>query len=468
MRITFAVAALVAVLLSGCRQTHTVGQVFDLRSEGERTKEVRFTQTRHIDSVDVLKLDADVWKVEHYRYPDTIKLFVRVVDSSGYVVTHMAPPYKRADAPDYFTKLQETLGASRRFRKTANVSPFTVREFGEADSIPTYISLAIDYSGSMKGAVEYVLYGTEIFLGLTRPCDRVAMTTFHSEITRVFPLSNDTSMMLREYRGYHERGVGLFTKAYDGIMRSLHELDSVPLESPKVMVVFADGDENSSRTKVAEIFEEAVKRNISIYCVGFGYAKDQELADLALYTGGKYYRAYTKSDLLAIMLDIHRSLRNYYLVTYTPPTYDGLHTVDVTIDVPGRDTMIARGMYDKTPVNPINVTDEFSKPILFAYNSSVIDSTSMYLLDEIADNLERFERVVLEIQGHTDNIGGEEFNLKLSQARAESVRDALVQRGISEKRLRTRGMGLSMPVASNDTEEGRASNRRTVFKILRK
>ena len=65
-------------------------------------------------------------------------------------------------------------------------------------------------------------------------------------------------------------------------------------------------------------------------------------------------------------------------------------------------------------------------------------------------------------------IGGEEFNQGLSEARANAVRDAMIARGISPNRLRARGFGLTVPVASNDTEEGRAKNRRTVFRILRK
>jgi outer membrane protein OmpA-like peptidoglycan-associated protein len=116
----------------------------------------------------------------------------------------------------------------------------------------------------------------------------------------------------------------------------------------------------------------------------------------------------------------------------------------------------------------MDVTDEFSKPILFAYNSAEIDSSTFFHLDELADNLQRFERVVLEVQGHTDSVGGEVYNQTLSLARAESVRAALVLRGIEEIRLRVRGLGMSMPVATNETAEGRARNRRTVFKILRK
>ena len=76
---------------------------------------------------------ADVWKVEHYTYPDSIRLFVRVLDSNGYVVTHMADPYKAPDAPDYFPNVVETLGTKRK-NKRVPVSPYSVREFGEQDS----------------------------------------------------------------------------------------------------------------------------------------------------------------------------------------------------------------------------------------------------------------------------------------------------------------------------------------------
>ncbi len=69
-----------------------------------------------------------------------------------------------------------------------------------------------------------------------------------------------------------------------------------------------------------------------------------------------------------------------------------------------------------------------------------------------------------EIAGHTDNTGTEEGNLKLSQERAEAVKTFLVKYyGISPERLVARGYGDSQPVASNDTEEGRAQNRRVVF-----
>ncbi len=77
-------------------------------------------------------------------------------------------------------------------------------------------------------------------------------------------------------------------------------------------------------------------------------------------------------------------------------------------------------------------------------------------------------KLKIEIQGHTDNVGGLEVNQTLSEKRANAVKQALVSRGIEEGRIRTRGFGLTMPLASNDTEEGRAKNRRTQFVILAK
>ena len=72
----------------------------------------------------------------------------------------------------------------------------------------------------------------------------------------------------------------------------------------------------------------------------------------------------------------------------------------------------------------------------------------------------------IEISGHTDNQGGEAYNQKLSENRAKSVFEYLLNNGIDKSRLSYKGYGEEKPVDSNDTEEGRANNRRTEFKIL--
>lgn len=72
----------------------------------------------------------------------------------------------------------------------------------------------------------------------------------------------------------------------------------------------------------------------------------------------------------------------------------------------------------------------------------------------------------VEIGGHTDNVGSDESNMKLSHDRAKSVRNYLVKAGIKSERLEAKGYGETQAVADNETEEGRKANRRTEFVVL--
>jgi outer membrane protein OmpA-like peptidoglycan-associated protein len=109
------------------------------------------------------------------------------------------------------------------------------------------------------------------------------------------------------------------------------------------------------------------------------------------------------------------------------------------------------------------------RQVSFATGSDEILPNSEPLLLEVADAMLRNPDVELvEIQGHTDNRGGHELNMKLSQLRAESVRRWLVQHGVEPARLTAKGYGPTRPVAPNITAYNRARNRRVQFKILRR
>ena len=103
--------------------------------------------------------------------------------------------------------------------------------------------------------------------------------------------------------------------------------------------------------------------------------------------------------------------------------------------------------------------------IFFATNSYTLTDESKRLIDLFADFLEHNPAVKAEIQGHTDDIGNDNDNLILSDRRAQSVYNYLIEKGISKNRIRYKGYGESRPVAPNTTPEGRAKNRRTVFLI---
>ena len=98
--------------------------------------------------------------------------------------------------------------------------------------------------------------------------------------------------------------------------------------------------------------------------------------------------------------------------------------------------------------------------IYFASGSSTISAKSYMVLDEVVASLVGYPEVKITIQGYTDSVGKESLNLRLSQERAESVMNYFIGKGIDRNRLKAVGFGELNPVASNDTKDGRAKNRR--------
>ena len=105
------------------------------------------------------------------------------------------------------------------------------------------------------------------------------------------------------------------------------------------------------------------------------------------------------------------------------------------------------------------------KNIFFETNSFELKKESTVELDKLAQLLKDNPSMKIEIGGHTDNIGSDESNQKLSENRAKAVNDYLVKAGIVATRLTYKGYGKTKPIATNDTEEGRAQNRRTEFTV---
>jgi outer membrane protein OmpA-like peptidoglycan-associated protein len=101
----------------------------------------------------------------------------------------------------------------------------------------------------------------------------------------------------------------------------------------------------------------------------------------------------------------------------------------------------------------------------FDFDKSTIKPDAAQILNQAVDELNKAKAVDVRIEGHTDSIGSEAYNLKLSQRRADAVELYLVDHGIPAARLSTEGKGESQPVASNDTAEGRYQNRRVEFHV---
>jgi len=103
--------------------------------------------------------------------------------------------------------------------------------------------------------------------------------------------------------------------------------------------------------------------------------------------------------------------------------------------------------------------------VLFTINSSTLKSEQFAVLDSIAEFMIRNPSLIVKISGHTDNIGKEPYNLKLSTQRADVVAEFLVDNGVDIDRVSSVGLGSAKPIASNTTETGRKKNRRVELLI---
>lgn len=117
------------------------------------------------------------------------------------------------------------------------------------------------------------------------------------------------------------------------------------------------------------------------------------------------------------------------------------------------------------------ITDEIVKDVFdnlnFEFGKADIKKESLPYLDKLVETLLKEKKWTLEIQGHTDDKGSEEYNLKLSQNRANSVKKYLVSKGVSADVITAIGFGESKPLVPNDSDANREKNRRVEFKVTK-
>lgn len=106
------------------------------------------------------------------------------------------------------------------------------------------------------------------------------------------------------------------------------------------------------------------------------------------------------------------------------------------------------------------IVEKITLHFQFEFNSIDLDDETEKFLDQLSETLEEDKDLKVRIVGHTDNVGSEKFNQRLSVKRAESIRDFLLKNGVDRERMNADGRGMSTPLVENETEEGRRKNRR--------
>ncbi|MFA7439904.1 MAG: OmpA family protein [Sphingomonadaceae bacterium] len=103
--------------------------------------------------------------------------------------------------------------------------------------------------------------------------------------------------------------------------------------------------------------------------------------------------------------------------------------------------------------------------VTFDFNSVALKPQFRPQIEQIAQTLRQYPSTFVDVYGHTDSVGSAEVNQRISEQRAQTVANALATYGVQQARIATRGYGYTMPVASNDTDAGRAQNRRVEIRL---
>ena len=388
--------------------------------------------------------------------PNKVRVYLHLLDSTGaYLTGGLAGKWKSV-----------WCGFEDEFDgKVRTITKYTLREPTEQDRDPHAVALVMDNSGSMGETRALAAQnGAEQFIRQKRAEDGIALVRYDHHTVVESPVATDQGELLGKLKKNGLEGFGGGTAIANGIAAGIEQVMAAQGFRRRAIVVFTDGQDNSSTMDKDSVVALAKRNNITICAVDFGEGVNGAyLQDIALRTGGSYYQIYRTAEFQNVFEDIYRRLRNYYIVEYDPQDY-GVHTIRLKLCL-GKDSLTAQAAFDNTPdigtIALLNVNFDFDK--------AAIKSASMPAIDNMYALMRTYPRLTIELRGHTDSrnsTGDPNYNVKLSQRRADAVKEALVKRGIAPERITAIGFGERQPIADNGTDEGRAQNRRTEFVIL--
>lgn len=403
--------------------------------------------------------------------PSTLSLAPGRVDFNGRMIrvyTHMID-----SAGTYY--YGGTTGASKKLwclvtdsvnGSVRTVKDYTLREITEKDREPIAVALVMDHSGSMgEERARVVQDAAEQFIKAKNAEDAIALVRYDSKVVVDATLSTNTDVLMSRLQKVGLQGMGGGTAILSGTAAAIEHLDTAASGfKRKAVVVFTDGHENSSSIKKDSLIRLAWKKGVPVCAVDFGAnIKDGYMEDIARGSGGSYAHIYRTQEFPLLFGDVYRRLKNYYVIEFPQVEY-GVHTVRVRF-CDKKDSLESAITFDNTP--DVGIVSLLS--VNFDTDKTSLQPGSQTAIDNVIRMLKAYPNMRIELRGHTDNrnrTGDKDYNLTLSRNRANVVRDAILKAGITPERVTAQGLGDTEPVALNDTEEGRAMNRRTEFKVI--
>lgn len=380
---------------------------------------------------------------------DKLKIYVHFIDSNN-VITGAA------GMKEIWCEVIDTING-----KPKAINNIKVKEVTKENSDPLALSVVMDHSGSMGSARATVVQkAVKDLINMKRPDDKISLIRYDAKVKIEVGLTEDSNYLLGRHLINGLEGYGGMTATTDAIIGAISDLEFAGSEYRKVVLVFADGQDNSSQLGEDEIFEAAGKQNVKVSTIDYGYNVTKGyLERIANRTGGIYHHIYLTDEFNYVFEDLYNRLNNYYVIEMDEPDF-GAHNIYMKLCVDGQE-YTTNYTFNNVPL-PGEIT---ILNVYFDTAKSSIKKSSMGSVTRLLNLMKSDPNMKIEIHGHTDNVGKPESNQKLSEERAASVKKELVSNGISTDRIETFGWGDTKPVASNETVAGKAKNRRTEFVI---
>lgn len=408
-----------------------------------------------IQNVKPNSADADIAMAEISRIdtrdPEKLKFYIHVVDSNYDFLSGLSA--------DNFKNLW--CGFRRNTNFNIYQDKYDVYEVKSQDVGNHAVALVMDHSGSMGEQRAYsVQDAAEKFINRKKDNDKVALIKYDYRINTEANLSDNNQELLSKLQKTGLQDYGATTASSDAVYNAINEVKNAGDDYEKVVIVFTDGYDNSSKISLDSVIAYAVENQVIVCGIDFGYnVQENYLRKLSSETGGIYHHIYGTHEFDYVFDDIYNRLYNYYVLEINQPDF-GEHIIEIDLCTPGEKITFDTDFNNMPHPGEITLLN-----VYFDTNSDKIKPESKPAIDRVTALMEFDKEIRIELRGHTDSKGNDDSNLDLSQRRAKAVKEALVNNGINESRISFNGFGESMPVADNESEKGRAKNRRTEFII---
>jgi hypothetical protein len=260
-------------------------------------------------------------------------------------------------------------------------------------------------------------------------------------------------------------GFGNSTAIKDALYEAITTLSEDSVSDSKIIILFTDGYSNTDQNPLAlsDVIRMAIDHNINIVPVGFGsYIDVPYLESIAYYAGGDFYQVFHEDEFNQLFDNILVDIGLNYELEFSPCMFGD--QIEIELSLQGLDVALTASTFFSTPPKEGYSID---LDILFAEASAKIEQAAdLEELDQLLLLMKTKLALRIVVEGHTDKVGSEKYNLDLSLRRANSVKEYLVQKGIDSSRIETKGYGWSTPAYPyQGAEKENSLNRRIEVKI---